>query len=410
MRKKPKIEVIEVGDTEEVDNENCYPHTGIGHPLSQSTTLQSELALTPRETSRANNPLGQHSTLQGMLASHSETKFTFSTQSKPNLCNGQLPTLHCRMATIGMEKYVAEEKEVDVVKEEDIANAIANEIIDSNGELGLREPSKSTVLDLNKSKSDSNHKSIKGTQAKEAADSNGEINPNEMIDSNGDSKEVGPKVSNINIDVKGDAKDPISTVSNASDIVTMIKGDKSVNQSVNKINKILSNGKTDKIVKRSINNINKVLSISKTEHQDSESDSNGAIGKYEHQDSECDSNGTIGLSKSVLPPVIETGGIQKMISTVPDASEMLTGIKGEMPMILADSNDKLNFNRFDDQRKADSTSEVDVESVTFEARNVTKVSPGINVTPGPSNSVKDIDLVRHLPSKKQIKICSTNEK
>ena len=99
-----------------------------------------------------------------------------------------------------------------------------------------------------------------------------------------------------------------------------------------------------------------------------------------------------------------------MISTVPDASEMLTGIKGETPMILADSNDKLNFNRFDDQRKADPNSEVDTESVAFEARNITKVSPSLNVTPGPSNSIKDIDLVRHLPSKKQSKICSTNEK
>ena len=51
-------------------------HTGIGHPLGhQSTTSQSRLALPPGEDlSRANNPLGVHSTLKSLTASHSKNK------------------------------------------------------------------------------------------------------------------------------------------------------------------------------------------------------------------------------------------------------------------------------------------------------------------------------------------------
>ena len=152
----------------------------------------------------------------------------------------------------------------------------------------------------------------------------------------------------------------------------MIKGDKRVNQSVNiDKNKVVSNDKTD---------------------------------------SRCDSNGSIGQPESVLPPVRETGGIQKIVSTVPDTSEMHAGIKGDILSKLTDSNAKVDYKRIDESKKCESNVDVDAEHVVIEARNDIKVSPGLNVSPGPSKLVKDIDLVRHLPSKKQDTICSTNEK
>ena len=43
------------------------------------------------------------------------------------------------MATVTREKDVVEEKENKEIREEEIANAIANESKDSNGELGSRE-------------------------------------------------------------------------------------------------------------------------------------------------------------------------------------------------------------------------------------------------------------------------------
>ena len=53
-------------DDEEVDTGTNNHTKGIGHPLGQSTTSQSRLALPPGEVSRANNPLGQTPTLQGV--------------------------------------------------------------------------------------------------------------------------------------------------------------------------------------------------------------------------------------------------------------------------------------------------------------------------------------------------------
>ena len=95
---------------EEVEVETNH-HTGIGHPLGQSTTSQSRLALSPGEdSSRANHPLDMHSTLKSLHVSHSKHEFTFNTLNPEN---GQLPTLQRRLAT---ENKNDDENENDVSK------------------------------------------------------------------------------------------------------------------------------------------------------------------------------------------------------------------------------------------------------------------------------------------------------